>query len=123
MRARGVVFPQFQGAEMADVIAFLYYLRFSETGGNRTTGGQVFAQKGCANCHALDQRAAIGPDLTRSQAILSPMALATAMWNHAPAMYDRAQVQKVEWPRFEGDEMRDLSEYLRTAARTKPSPP
>jgi hypothetical protein len=34
------------------------------------------------------------------------------MWNHAPAMYDRTRMERVEWPRFEGEEMRDLSAYL-----------
>jgi hypothetical protein len=38
------------------------------------------------------------------------------MWDHAPAMYDRAQLQQLDWPRFEGDEMRDLSAYLRSLA-------
>lgn len=128
MQARGFTFPQFQGTEMADVIAFLYYLRFNETGGNARAGGAVFQQKGCSNCHSRDGRPAIGPDLSRSQAIRTPLGLATAMWNHAPAMYDRAQVQKIEWPGFENDEMRDLAEYLRKLARgpevtRPPSPP
>jgi hypothetical protein len=35
------------------------------------------------------------------------------MWNHAPAMFDVAQSRRVDWPRFERDEMRDLSAYLR----------
>ena len=117
MQARGFAFPQFQGTEMADVIAFLYYLRFNETGGNVRAGEAVFVQKGCSNCHARDGRPSIGPDLSRSQATRTPLGLATAMWNHAPAMYDRVQVQKIEWPRFEYDEMRDLADYLRGLAR------
>lgn len=117
MRARGFEFPQFRGSEMADVIAFLYYLRFNETGGDVRAGRRVFTAKGCPSCHAPWSPAPIGPDLSRSQAILTPLALATAMWNHAPAMFDVAQSQRVEWPRFEGDEMRDLAAYLRTLAR------
>jgi len=128
MQARGFTFPQFQGTEMADVIAFLYYLRFNETGGNARAGEAVFQQKGCSSCHSRDGGPAIGPDLSRSQAIRTPLGLATAMWNHAPAMYDRAQVQKIEWPGFENDEMRDLAEYLRKLARgpeatRPPNPP
>jgi cytochrome c2 len=114
MRARGFTFPQFQGTEMADVIAYLYYLRFNEAGGNARQGAQVFERNGCANCHARDARPSIGPDLSRSQAIRTLLGLATAMWNHAPAMFDRAQLERVEWPRFEHDEMRDLAEYLRS---------
>jgi hypothetical protein len=35
-------------------------------------------------------------------------------------MYDRVQVRKIEWPRFEEDEMRDLAEYLRHLAARPP---
>jgi nitric oxide reductase subunit C len=120
MRARGFEFPRFQGTEMADVIAFLYYLRFNEVGGDERNGQQVFSSKGCANCHAAGGQAKIGPDLSRSQAVRTPLGLATAMWNHAPAMFDVAQSQRLEWPLFEGDEVRDLSAYLRSLAGRRP---
>jgi cytochrome c2 len=114
MRVRGFEFPRFQGTQMADVIAFLYYLRFNETGGDAGAGRQVFAAKGCTGCHAPEPGAApVGPDLARSAAVRTPLGLATAMWNHAPAMFDVAQSRRVDWPRFELDEMRDLSAYLR----------
>jgi len=73
----------------------------------------VFAQKGCARCHSAEGGAAIGPDLSQSDAIMAPLKLATAMWNHAPAMYTVIQLEHVDWPRFEGVEMRDLAVYLR----------
>ena len=113
MRARGFEFPRFQGTEMADVIAFLYYLRFNESGGDARAGRRVFAEKGCAGCHAPEGGAAVGPNLAGSAAVRTPLGLATAMWNHAPAMFDVAQSRQVDWPRFERDEMRDLSAYLR----------
>ena len=125
MQARGFAFPQFHGSEMADVIAFLYYLRFNETGGNAREGAQVFARKGCTNCHSTEGRPATGPDLSRAAAAQTPLSLATAMWNHAPAMFDVAQSRQVEWPAFAGDEMRDLSAFLRAlhAARVAPAAP
>lgn len=119
MRARGFAFPHFQGSEMADVIAFLYYLRFNETGGDATEGGRVFAGKGCTNCHSTEGRPATGPDLSRADVVRTPLSLATAMWNHAPAMFDVAQSRQVEWPAFEGDEMRDLSAFLRRLYDTR----
>jgi cytochrome c2 len=112
MRARGISFPRFQGDEMANVISFLYYLRFYESEGDPQAGERTFKRKGCFGCHVGDGKPAIGPDLSRSEAILTPLGLATAMWNHAPAMYDRIQLE--DWPRFEGEEMRDLSVYLRS---------
>ena len=120
MRARGFGFPRFQGTEMADVIAFLYYLRFNETGGDARAGQTVFAQTGCATCHGPMGQGAIGPRLSGSQAVLTPLGLATAMWNHAPAMFDVAQNRRLDWPRFEDDEMRDLAEYLRRLAQRRP---
>jgi cytochrome c2 len=119
MRARGISIPRFQGSEMADVIAFLYYLRFYDTGGDAEAGEAVFAEKGCASCHAVDGGSSIGPDLATSDAILAPLRLATAMWNHAPAMYRVIQLEQVDWPRFEGTEMRDLTVYLRNLAASR----
>ncbi len=119
MRARGIAFPRFQGKEMADVIAFLYYLRFYDTGGDARAGEAVFAQKGCASCHAANGGVSVGPDLSESDAVLTPLRLATAMWNHAPAMYTVTQLEHLDWPRFEGVEMRDLAIYLRDLATSK----
>ena len=122
MQALGFGFPRFSGTEMADVIAFLYYLRFDDTRGDGAAGALVFRAKGCASCHRPDSAAAIGPDLSRSAAVAAPMRLAAAMWNHAPAMFAAMATRTVEWPRFEGDEMRDLSVYLRNlAASARPA--
>ena len=112
MRAMGIGLPEFRGAEMADLISYLYYLRFYESEGDLVAGERVFNGKGCASCHPDVGDSAVGPTLSESEAILSPLGLATAMWNHAPAMYDLIEVEW--WPRFEGEEMRDLSVYLRS---------
>jgi len=112
MRDLDVGFPEFRGAEMADLISYLYYLRFYESEGDLVAGERVFNVKACSNCHPDEGASAVGPALSESEAILSPFGLATAMWNHAPAMYDLIEVEW--WPRFEGEEMRDLSVYLRS---------
>lgn len=118
MRERGFGFPRFNGTEMADVIAFLYYLRFDDAQGSRAAGEGVFHAKGCAACHQSEQGAALGPDLSQSEAVRTPMRLAAAMWNHAPAMFAAMRSRAVDWPRFEGNEMRDLSFFLRGLARS-----
>jgi cytochrome c len=119
MRARGIDFPRFTGSELADVIAFLYYVRFYEVGGDARTGETLFRAKGCATCHASGGPGAPGPDLSQSEAVLTPLGLATAMWDHAPAMFDVMRIRQADWPLFEGDEMRDLSAYLRDLATAK----
>lgn len=120
MRREGIAFPRFDEGEMADVIAFLYYLRFYDPGGDAATGERLFVEKGCVNCHAAESPDGGGPDLSRSESVLTPLGLATAMWDHAPAMYDLAQLRRANWPRFEGDEMRHLSVYLRSLAEGGP---
>lgn len=112
MGALSTTFPKFQATEMADVISFLYYLRFYESDGDLEAGERVYVSKRCVGCHGGEAVSIVGPDLSRSESVLTPLGLATAMWNHAPAMYDLIQWE--EWPRFEGHEMRDLSVYLRS---------
>jgi len=123
MRQRGIQIPRFDGSEMADVIAFLYYLRFFETSGDASRGEQIFDSKGCSSCHAHAGRypSSAGPDLGQSTSIGTLLGLATAMWNHAPAMQNLSG-EDVEWPRFQGDEMSDLAAYLRSIAATPPKP-
>ncbi|HLG18025.1 MAG TPA: c-type cytochrome [Blastocatellia bacterium] len=109
--------PAFNGNEMADVIAYLYFIRYVDRPGDAANGKRIFEQKGCAECHSLGQGTKIGPDLSGSASLDSPMSLTTAMWNHAPAMEQLVQEKGLPWPKFEGDEMRDLVEYLKTFAR------
>ncbi len=120
MQARDITFPEFRGSEMADVIAFLYYLRFYETAGDRRAGERLFTEKGCTACHVSGGQPSVGPDLSQSEAVLTAIGLATAMWDHAPAMYDQIQVAHADWPRFEHDEMRDLAVFLRSLASEEP---
>ena len=123
MRVRGITLPRFEGPEMADVISFLYYLRFNDPEGDAERSEILFVEKGCATCHTGDDVNSVGPDLSRSQAVLLPLGLAAAMWNHSPQMYDQVQEQgDMEWPRFVADEMRGLSWFLQSRATTEDRP-
>ncbi|MFQ5550664.1 MAG: c-type cytochrome, partial [Gemmatimonadales bacterium] len=51
MEERNVRFPRFEAGEMADVIAYLYYLNFYDLGGDSLLGELIFFRKGCARCH------------------------------------------------------------------------
>jgi mono/diheme cytochrome c family protein len=113
LAALGVPFPQFDDSELADVIAFLYYLRFEEADGDVQAGEALFADKGCTSCHTGDGTAAIAAVLADSEVVGNPLSLTTAMWNHAPGMYDLGQETGIPWPLFQGNEMRDLAAYLR----------
>jgi cytochrome c2 len=114
MERSGITLPQFEGSELADVIAYLYYLRYEEMAGDVRAGRALFGAKGCASCHFLDGTPSIGPDLTQSAVVSNPVSLTTAMWNHAPVMYSRVQQAGIPWPLFQGNEMRDLAAFLGT---------
>lgn len=120
MQRRGTGRPVFNGNEMADVIAYLYFTRYVDSPGNMARGKNLFEQKGCSQCHSLGQDRAgkIGPNLSNTPSISSPVHLITAMWNHAPAMEQLVQQKGLAWPSFDGDEMRDLVEFLRSSKET-----
>jgi mono/diheme cytochrome c family protein len=74
-------------------------------------GSAVFRDKGCANCH--DGRAGegqLGPPLRQRAATLPQ--LVTAMWNHAPRMYEAMQQAKLPYPTLSYDETGQLVAYL-----------
>lgn len=76
-------------------------------------GMRVFWTKGCIQCHpVLGQGGSVGPDLTRSPSLGDSFQLATAMWNHAPQMWQRMQQEHFVLPTFEVAEMEDLFAFL-----------
>jgi cytochrome c2 len=115
MRQTAAGRPAFNGNEMADVIAYLYFIRYVGAPGDAALGRNLFEQKGCAQCHSLGQGqpGLAGPNLGASASLTSPVHLITAMWNHAPAMEQLVQERGLAWPTFERNEMRDLVEFLK----------
>lgn len=113
IRQRGVGWPRLTTPELADLIAFLYFLPFSDPPGDAKRGAQVFADRSCAECHAPSDRTAKGaPGLAGSPATASPEALVAAMWNHAPVMQETILAAGRPWPELTGSELRDLLAFL-----------
>jgi cytochrome c2 len=110
METMGIPYPKFKGTELADLIAYLYFIHYFEERGDPVKGSKVFEEKGCIKCHGP---AKIGPDLTKSPALESPFHFAAAMWNHTPTMKILAEEKLIKWPQFKGDEMKDLVAYLK----------
>lgn len=82
--------------------------------GDVKAGMQAFFDKGCARCHAvLGEGGKAAPDLARAPAgHLSAAELVAAMWNHAPAMWEKMQAQHVVLPKFTESEMTNLFAFL-----------
>jgi len=120
MRELGVPFPQLTDREISDLLSYLYFVQYMGARGDAAKGSQLFRDKSCSHCHGIGgEGPAVGPDLARSEAVRSPLRWASAMWNHAPAMREKARETQLPWPRFEGDEMRDVVEFLRSRGAGK----
>lgn len=113
LKQRKVKVPRFEGREMADLIAYLYALRYFDEPGVAEAGRRLYASKRCDSCHGPDGRGGQGgPDLRERKGTFSSVSLAGAMWRHGPRMYAEMQHRGIAWPRFEGREMNDLVVYL-----------
>ncbi|MFQ5663299.1 MAG: c-type cytochrome [Terriglobia bacterium] len=128
MEERGLPWPEFQGNEVADLIA---YIRTQATNPRRhvylepadpEVGRKLFRQKGCANCHAVRGPAGSGvPDLGRRPLARTLGQFAGSMWNHSPAMWASMQAQHIPRPQFSNKEMADLVAYLFAERYFEPS--
>jgi mono/diheme cytochrome c family protein len=76
-------------------------------------GFDVYAKKGCGQCHGL--RGGVGPDLARIESGRSFFELGAAMWNHLPRMGARMRATRVERPTLTPRELSDLIAFLFTA--------
>lgn len=109
----GLEKPTFKDNEMADLIAFLYFLRFFEKKADIARGEMLFNQKSCQNCHHFGETAVEGSlSLSDLDASLSKLDVAALMWNHTEEMSKRMTRKKIEWPRFMQGELNDLVEYI-----------
>jgi len=118
MREQGLAWPRFENSEMADLIAFLYFLSFSDPLGDPAQGMDVFAERGCDQCHARtgmegeQARQSSGPLLEGDEAASSAAGLVAAMWNHAPVMRRAILGEGLPWPELSGQDLRNLRAYL-----------
>ncbi len=116
MQLKGVPLPVLSKEDMADLIAYLYFVNYFDRPGDRVKGERLFAAKQCAQCHAIRGKGGtVGPDLATAPGLDSPITMIAELWNHAPYM-DRAMREKhLTWPRFQPGEMADILEYLLSA--------
>jgi cytochrome c2 len=108
MREAGVVHPAFTQQEMADLLAYLYTLRYVGAPGDERNGGRLFTRKGCASCHNVRGRGAReAKDLSAAVSPSTAVGFATAMWNHPRRRGES------EGARFDGVDANDILSYIR----------
>ncbi|MEK6757015.1 MAG: cytochrome c [Bacteroidota bacterium] len=112
MKRESIEWPHFEENEMADLIAYIYFLGFEDKPGDDRRGESVFRKKGCVDCHKV-AGGGRGPDLSSIKRFDSPIRMIQLMWNHASEMEDLLITQNKKWPGLSTYEMRDLYAYLK----------
>jgi cytochrome c2 len=82
--------------------------------GDPARGAQLFQDRGCRHCHAIyGEGGRIGPSLSspleRKETIDD---LVASMWNHAPAMWERMEAEKLPRPQLDEKDVSDLLAFL-----------
>ena len=112
MKSRGISFVHLEPREMADILAYLYALRYVGPGGDPRRGVLVAAEKGCLGCHALGtERGKPASDLKRSKRLDTPASILGALWNHA---FIDAPSTPGRWAPMTGEQLADLMVYLQS---------
>jgi cytochrome c len=108
--------PKFTSKEMADLIAFLYFLNFIDEPGNPKNGKKVFVEFGCSKCHAPGGRGMNEQtiSLSKYQKARSSMDIVAGMWNHSVEIEKAMKGKGISWPQLKKGELADLLEFIRT---------
>jgi mono/diheme cytochrome c family protein len=119
MTQKGIQWPQFQGKEVADLVAFLRASNRTPTEmemvvpGDPTRGQNLFAVKGCAGCHkSSGGKSQQAPNLASSGVAASVNNLIAGLWNHHPRMSQTFAASGIPYPKISLEEMEDLLSYI-----------
>lgn len=115
MREFRLVRPKFENNELADLLAFLYFLNYFDEPGDARLGKVLFAEKHCIQCHSLGRAGgSAGPRLDSLPRGTPPLQIAQDLWNHGPVMVPAIRSMGLDVPEFKGNEIIDLFAYLRS---------
>lgn len=114
MREKGLQIPQFDNEEMADLMAYLYFIKYFGEKGSAAKGEKIFIEKGCISCHSQEAvEKEKGIDLAEVSQF-NVFELISAMWNHVPQMEKMVTELNLVWPRFDKGEMKDMIQYIQS---------
>ncbi len=110
--------PRFTAKEMTDLLAYLYFLHYTDEPGDSSKGEKLFSSIGCAQCHGLDGKRGTLMYIDLSKFRYSqPTEIVASIWNHSIKMQAATEEKGVPWPQLKKGEMADLLEYIRTPVK------
>ena len=114
MKKKSGSWVDFKGKEMVDLIAYVRSINPKAekaylSPGDPQSGGRLFTQKGCIQCHAAGGKI----DLSKKRDFPRTLSqLAGTMWNHSHEMWRGMAERGLEHPTLSSQEMADLVAYL-----------
>jgi mono/diheme cytochrome c family protein len=113
MRERGKPATPLAPWDAADLIAFLFAIRYYNPPGDARIGAALFTGKSCVRCHQVrGAGGVVGPPLDGAGGGAPPIEIAAALWNHAPAMQREMRARRIPRPALSGAELGHLRAYL-----------
>lgn len=114
MAAKDMNPPKLSVQDADDLFAYFVSVRFFDHPGEAERGKQLFTGKDCSQCHSL-QEPVSGPGKPVSQWTVfgDPVLLVSEMWNHSGQMYKAFSEHKKKWPVLTGQDLSDLTVYLK----------
>ena len=120
MEEEGVQFKELSLSQMADIFAFLYFIRYMDEPGDPQTGKKLIEEKKCNLCHSIHgQGGTIGPDLEKWGNYVNPIVWAQAMWENAATMEREMKQREMKWPELHGDDMVHMIAYIRSVSSSR----
>ena len=113
MAAKKIPSQKMEKTEMADLFAFLYFIRYMDEPGNPQSGKVLMEIKHCSKCHPIVKEGAKG-DLSPWGMYMNPILWAQMMWNHVPQMEQEMKKKGLPLVEFKGNEMVDIIAYIRS---------
>lgn len=106
--------PLLKRADIRDVFAYLYSVRYFDPAGSPERGRAVFRNKNCFRCHAViaTDAGGIGPPVRDWLLTTDPVVFLEQMWNHGDAMLEEVDADQRRWPTLSSTEMADLMAYV-----------
>ncbi|RMD49568.1 MAG: hypothetical protein D6830_04580 [Ignavibacteria bacterium] len=117
MEENNIEWPEFHKTELADLIAFIYFLNFSDKPGDPVKGESAFINVGCSNCHSSDD--GVGPNLVEGYKLKSPISLITKMWNHSGQMENETLSLNEEWPQLTAEDFNNIYSFIRNGNKRR----
>jgi mono/diheme cytochrome c family protein len=123
MSAEGATIPRLTVQDSDDLFAYFFSVRFFEVPGEAERGRYVFLTKHCADCHSLSEPSqGPGDAVSNWKSLGDPILLVQQMWNHQAAMETAVTQKQKKWVELTGQELTDLSLYLRNLPQNKKRP-